>query len=263
MSRAAHWDVAAYALGVLDPQEAERFEEHLAGCWACAGELESMLPVVNLLSEVDGESLITAEQSRSDGRLLDRMIVEVGAHRRKVRSRQMLAVAAAVAVLATTTGVSLVAGGRLFGDGGTPSGVVAQERTTAPVTPTLSSNPSGPGIGGPDLGQDGEKFSGSDVKSGVDATLILETKNFGTQVSFQLTKLTGPRQCRLMIFREDGSSEVVNTWAVPPSGYGTKEEPQPLLLQTSTATPRNEIDRIQVQEITKDGYAEPLVTVPV
>jgi hypothetical protein len=261
MSRAAHWDVAAYALGVLDPQEAERFEEHLAGCWACAGELESMLPVVNLLSEVDGESLITAEQSRSDGRLLDRMIVEVGAHRRKVRSRQMLAVAAAVVVLATTTGVSLVAGGRLFGD--TPSGVVAQESTTAPVTPPLSSNPSGPGIGGPDLGQDGEKFSGSDVKSGVDATLILETKNFGTQVSFQLTKLTGPRQCRLVIFREDGSSEVVNTWAVPPSGYGTKEEPQPLLLQTSTATPRNAIDRIQVQEITKDGYAQPLVTVPV
>src|SRR5262245_4760110 len=114
MSRAAHWDVAAYALGVLDPQESERFEEHLAGCWACAGELETMLPVVNLLSEVDGESLLTAEQSRSDGRLLDRMIVEVGAHRRKVRSRQWLAAAAAVAVLAATTGVSLVAGGRMF-----------------------------------------------------------------------------------------------------------------------------------------------------
>jgi hypothetical protein len=264
MSRAAHWDVAAYALGVLDPQEAERFEEHLAGCWACAGELESMLPVVNLLSEVDGESLITAEQSRSDGRLLDRMIVEVGAHRRKVRSRQLLAAAAAVVVLATTTGVSLVAGGRLFGDGGSPSDVVAQGSTTAPVTsPPDAGNPSGPGIGGQELGEDGEQFAATDVQTGVEAKLVLETKAWGTQVSFQLTKLTGPRQCRLAVLRADGSKEVLNTWAVPPAGYGTKEEPEPLLLQTSTATPRNEIDRIQVQQVTKEGVVESLVEVPV
>ncbi len=264
MSRAAHWDVAAYALGVLDPQEAERFEEHLAGCWACAGELESMLPVVNLLSEVDGESLITAEQSRSDGRLLDRMIVEVGAHRRKVRSRQWLAAAAAVAVLATTTGASLVAGGRLFGDGGTPSDVVAGARTSAPATPPANPGGSGgPGIGGPDIGEDGEPFSATDVQTGVEAKLVLETKTWGTQVSFQLTKLTGPRKCRLTVVREDGTKEVLNTWSVPPAGYGTKEEPQPLLLQTSTATPRNEIDRIQVQQVTKEGVVESLVEVPV
>jgi hypothetical protein len=264
MSRTAHWDVAAYALGVLDPQESERFEEHLAGCWACAGELESMLPVVNLLSEVDGESLITAEQSRSDGRLLDRMIVEVGAHRRKVRSRQLLAAAAAVVVLATTTGVSLVAGGRLFGDSGTPSEVVAEGSTTAPVTPPVrSGEPNGPGIGGPEIGEDGEQFAATDVQTGVEAKLVLETKTWGTQVSYQLTKLTGPRQCRLTVVREDGTKEVLNTWRVPPAGYGTKEEPQPLLLQTSTATPRNEIDRIQVQQVTKEGVVESLVEVPV
>lgn len=263
MSRAAHWDVAAYALGVLDPQESERFEEHLAGCWACAGELESMLPVVNLLSEVDGESLITAEQSRSDGRLLDRMIVEVGAHRRKVRSRQWLAAAAAVVVLATTTGVSLVAGGRLFGDGGTPTDVVAGG-TTPPLTPPANPGGSGgPGIGGPELSEDGEPFSATDIQTGVEAKLVLETKTWGTQISFQLTKLTGPRQCRLTVLREDGTKEVLNTWSVPPAGYGTKAEPEPLLLQTSTATPRNEIDRVQVQQVGKDGVVESLVEVPV
>jgi hypothetical protein len=213
---------------------------------------------------VDGESLITAEQSRSDGRLLDRMIVEVGAHRRKVRSRQLLAAAAAVVVLATTTGVSLVAGGRLFGDGGSPSDVVAQGSTTAPVTsPPDAGNPSGPGIGGQELGEDGEQFAATDVQTGVEAKLVLETKAWGTQVSFQLTKLTGPRQCRLAVLRADGSKEVLNTWAVPPAGYGTKEEPEPLLLQTSTATPRNEIDRIQVQQVTKEGVVESLVEVPV
>lgn len=263
MSRAAHWDVAAYALGVLDPQESERFEEHLAGCWACAGELESMLPVVSLLSEVDGESLITAEQSRSDGRLLDRMIVEVGAHRRKVRSRQWLAAAAAVVVLATTTGVSLVAGGRIFGDSGTPRDIVA-EGTTPPLTPPAQTGgTSGPGIGGPEVSEDGEPFAATDVQTGVEAKLVLETKTWGTQISFQLTKLTGPRQCRLTVVREDGTKEVLNSWSVPPAGYGTKEEPEPLLLQTSTATPRNEIDRIQVQQVGKDGVVESLVEVPV
>ena len=45
----AHVDVGAYALGVLDEQGARDFEEHLAGCDACAVELERLLPVVALL----------------------------------------------------------------------------------------------------------------------------------------------------------------------------------------------------------------------
>jgi hypothetical protein len=44
MSREQHFDVASYALGVLDEADSERFEEHLADCWVCAGELESFLP---------------------------------------------------------------------------------------------------------------------------------------------------------------------------------------------------------------------------
>jgi hypothetical protein len=271
MSRAAHWDVAAYALGVLDEREAEKFEEHLAGCWACAGELESMLPVVNLLSEVDGDNLAAAEQSRSDGRMLDRMIVEVGAHRKRARTRQILAAAASVAVLATASGVSLFAGGQLFGgDNGTSPNVSAQGGNTttgAPITPNPNGT-SGPGIGGPGsaglgTGEDGEKFTVRDNETAVEATLVLETKIWGTQVSYSLTKLKGPRTCRLVVFRESGSTEVLNTWTVPASGYGTAEQPQPLVLSTTTATPRNDLERIQVQSITDDGVAEPLVTIRV
>lgn len=268
MSRAAHWDVAAYALGVLDEREAERFEEHLAGCWACAGELESMLPVVNLLSEVDGENLATAEQSRSEGRVLDRMIVEVGAHRRRARTRQILAAAASVVVLATASVVSFYAGG--LGDGGTSGDRSAQGNpgVTASTTPNPQGT-DGPGIGGPSVGgpgglsEDGEQFNATDADSGVKAQLVLETKVWGTQVSFQLTNLKGPRTCRLVVFRESGSTEVIHTWTVPPSGYGTAEEPQPLLLQSGTAAPRNDIDRIQVQSINPDGVADDLVTVTV
>ncbi|MEJ3743636.1 zf-HC2 domain-containing protein [Actinomycetes bacterium KLBMP 9797] len=263
MSRAAHWDVAAYALGVLDEREAERFEEHLAGCWACAGELESMLPVVNLLSEVDGENLATAEQSRSEGRVLDRMIVEVGAHRRRARTRQILAAAASVAVLATASGVAFYAGGL---GGNETGGNVSAQNTNPGATGPATTNPGsgGPGIGGPGgLSEDGERFPVEDGDTGVKIELVLETKIWGTQIGYMLTNLTGPRTCRLVVIRESGSTEVLNTWTVPPSGYGTKDEPQPLLLQTSTATPRNDIDRIQVQSISDEGVAQPLVTVPV
>ena len=77
MSRADHMDVAAYALGVLDPQDTERFEEHLATCWACAAELETMVPVVELLADVDGETMTAMEQTATDPALLDRTLVAV------------------------------------------------------------------------------------------------------------------------------------------------------------------------------------------
>ena len=34
--RSEHTDVAAYALGLLDPADRQAFEEHLAGCPGCA-----------------------------------------------------------------------------------------------------------------------------------------------------------------------------------------------------------------------------------
>ncbi len=48
-----HYDVAGYALGALDEGDRTRFEEHLVTCGHCAEELESLLPVVDLLSGAD------------------------------------------------------------------------------------------------------------------------------------------------------------------------------------------------------------------
>lgn len=42
-------DVAAYALGALDPGEHEAFRTHLDSCVACGGELEAFEQVVNVL----------------------------------------------------------------------------------------------------------------------------------------------------------------------------------------------------------------------
>jgi anti-sigma factor RsiW len=43
-------DVAAYALGALEPAEADAFREHLESCVVCAEELPAFLQVATLLS---------------------------------------------------------------------------------------------------------------------------------------------------------------------------------------------------------------------
>ncbi|HEX8345147.1 MAG TPA: zf-HC2 domain-containing protein, partial [Actinoplanes sp.] len=73
MTQEQHFDVAAYALGVLDANDAARFEDHLIDCPTCAMELESLLPVVDLLSDLDADSIVATEQSRNDGVVLQRM----------------------------------------------------------------------------------------------------------------------------------------------------------------------------------------------
>jgi hypothetical protein len=263
VSRSDHWDVASYALGVLDQTDTERFEDHLATCWACAAELESMLPVVDLLADVDPAALPVVEKSTSDGVMLDRMMVAVSHDRRQARRTQLLSLAAGVVLLVMLTVGALFAGGRWLAK---PE-VVAQppapsaSRTGPPVKEPFPTGTPGSGIGGPDA-PDGEKLSATDDGTGVRADLILEAKPFGTQVSFALTQLPGPRICRLVVLRKSGSAEVVSTWTVPVTGYGTGSQPQPLTLQAATAVPRNDIDRVQVQSVDEKGIATPLVTVP-
>ena len=52
MTQEEHFDVASYALGVLDEHDAARFEDHLIECPRCAYELESFVQVADLLSDV-------------------------------------------------------------------------------------------------------------------------------------------------------------------------------------------------------------------
>lgn len=262
MTGEIHWDVASYALGVLDERETLRFEEHLAGCAQCGPELDSLLPVVDLLAEVNGRDLAIAERSEADGAMFERVLAAVGQDRRRARSRRMYSLAAGVVLLAMLTGLALFVGTRVAGPGPTtaqPPGLGSSDPT--PGGPRTSGRP-GPGIGGPDLPA-GERFNATDRTSGVRAEVILGSTPFGTRVSFALSRLSGPRVCRLVLLRETGPAEVISSWKVPPAGYGTLAQPDALLLQAATAIPRAEIDRLQVQVIDDSGVASALVTVPV
>ncbi|MFI7078163.1 anti-sigma factor family protein [Micromonospora sp. NPDC049903] len=255
MSRVDHMDVAAYALGVLDEQDMERFEEHLATCWACAAELESMVPVVGLLSDIDEESVTALEQTHSDPVLLDRTLVALRSHRRKARFRQILATAAAVVVFGGLTGVVF---SNLSGDSGARP---LAGPSSAPVDPSGggSGNP-GPGFGGNE--QEGEQVDVTDPSTGVEGTYFFIGKDFGTKLDFSLGRLPGPRTCRLVVVKKDNSTEVVSTWTVPPSGYGTNSNPVRATLSATTSAQLEEIKHVEVQEVNGRDAARTLLTVP-
>ncbi|SCG34765.1 anti-sigma factor family protein [Micromonospora inositola] len=258
MSRADHMDVAAYALGVLDQQDAERFEEHLAACWACAAELETMVPVVGMLAGIDGETMAALEQTQTDPALLDRTLVAVRQHRRRTRFRRLLATAAAVVVFGGLSGVGIAG---VLGGGDGDRIPQAEPTLTAPVTGPPSPEPtnSGDGFGGTPV--DGEQHDATDPGTGVKTTMFLDSKEYGTQVFVRLTKLPGPRTCRLVIIRKNSTSEVVSTWSVPGGGYGTSTNQLPLELTASTSATQDDIAKIQVQSVDVNGVASPLVTV--
>ncbi|MEU7908375.1 zf-HC2 domain-containing protein [Actinoplanes sp. NPDC049118] len=260
MTQEQHFDVAAYALGVLDDRDAARFEDHLIDCATCAIELESMLPVVDILSDVDADALVATEQSRRDGIVLKKMIGEVKRERRRANSRRLYSLAAAVVVFAMLSIGALFAGGQwLAPDPQAPSTQAQPPRSSKQLDP-LPFSEGGVGIGGPDLA--GERLGGTDARSGVRADVALEPKDWGTQVSFAVSNIKGPLTCRLVAVRTDGSSEVLSTWQVGDKGWGTAAQPDPLLLQAATALPREDIAHLQIQSIDDKGATETLVRVP-
>lgn len=259
MNQDQHYDVASYALGVLDDRDAARFEDHLIECQQCAYELESFVEVADALSTVDAEALIVAEQSERDGQLLNRMLTEVRTERRKANSRRLYSLAAAVVVFAMLSIGALFAGGAWLGDDAKAPETGAQGSSSSQLDP-LPNSEGGVGLGGTEL--PGEPFSKTDPRTGVAMSVGLESKDWGTQVSFAVSNLTGPKKCGLYAVRTDGTAELLANWDIGAKGWGTTANPSPLLLQAVTGTPREDIAHLQVQEITANGAGETLVRVP-
>jgi len=260
MTQEQHFDVAAYALGVLDERDATRFEDHLIDCPTCAIELESLLPVVDILADVDADALVATEQSRRDGLVLKQMIGEVKKERKQANSRRLFSLAAAVVVFAMLSIGALFAGAKWFApDPKSPTSTTAQ-RSSGQLDPLPLSD--GPGIGGSVPALAGTPYSGSDPRTGVQLDYGLEKKDWGTQVSFAVSNIKGPLVCRLMAVHTDGSSEALTTWKVAEKGWGTAENPPPLLLTAVTATTRDDIAHLQVQSVDAKGNATNLVSVP-
>jgi hypothetical protein len=254
-SNVDHRDVAAYSLGVLSEWESEQFEIHLAECDQCAIELEQLTMVSTLLSHVDVESLAVAEQSTQEAQVLDRMLNVVTFERRKARTRRVLAVAAGIVVL--VVGVFFgVAGGSLL-DRGTTNTPSANGQSPRPSSPPSGAPSASPTKG--TIGINGLEVQGKNDATNVTAKLGLEAKLWGTQVSMELANVRGPVKCQLVAISKAGGVDPALSWTVTPEGYGTPEQPTPLVLDGGTAIQRDDIAKFEVR--TSDGTT--LVTIPV
>ena len=214
-----HRDVGAYALGVLDPRDSARFEEHLMLCHSCPRELEDLSPVAALLAQVDADSLLFADRSVRDPRRSDAVVGQMLAERRRGRFRRRLALAACLAVLGA--GGGLAATGNLG-----PIQLPGRQPATTSAAP---------------------KLHAVSQTTGADATVQVDAKKWGSQVTLEITRIKGPVSCRLLAVTKDGRSEVVMGWSVPPEGYGTSAHPPSLVLHGGTAIPRTDLSRLEVR----------------
>ncbi|MFD7613691.1 zf-HC2 domain-containing protein [Streptomyces sp. NPDC059828] len=216
--RERHRDVAAYALGVLDPSDAFRFEEHLSECVLCAVRLTDFAPIASALAGLGGPGEPGPPVTRPSPGLLDRLLTEVAVDRRRGSRRRLRLVAAAAALIMAMPVIVL---GLVRDGGGAGDGVA--------------------------------RLAATDAASGLDGAVDLHRKAWGTAVALRLAKLTGPRTCELVVIGKDGTEHPVSTWSVPQDGYGlpgAAGNGKPLDIEVATALTLDEIGHFEIRSET-------------
>jgi anti-sigma-K factor RskA len=180
-------DVAAYAIGTLDPADRERLEAHLPGCAECQEVLASVAGLPRLLALVpadavrpDGVSGAGLPEVRPSEAMYQRLLA-AAVTRRRSRRRLILAAAAAVLVVG----------------GGAGGAAVIQARS------------------GPEV----QVVAGSAGQ--VKATVWLRESSNGTAVRLQLSGVPAEEHCSLVVVDRDGHREVSSTWVATYSGTAT------------------------------------------
>ncbi len=158
-----HTDVGAYSMGLLEEQDRLAFEDHLAGCPACAAELTELFPMAALLRGVEPVGPADEPAEATVTELVRRRVTQ-----QRRRSRWQVALGAAA-------GIALIGGGIAVGVGVAPG-----HNGPATAPPTVA----------------GQLHSATDPGTGVAGTVGLAAKAWGTQVSLDLSKVRGPRAAR-------------------------------------------------------------------
>ena len=222
-----HTDVGAYSMGLLEEQDKRAFEEHLAGCPACAAELAELSPMAGLLRGV--EPVIAAGDEPGEGKVAD--LIGRRARHQRHRSRWQVALGAAAGIVLVGGGIGL--------------GIAAAPQHAGPPAPALAMT--------------GQLHSATDPGTGAAGTVGLVAKAWGTQVTLDLSKVHGPAECELVAVSRNGERRVVMGWLVPAPGDGVPGHPTHLVIRGGTSIPRDELARVDVDVV--DGQT--LVSIPV
>lgn len=265
-------NVGAYVLGILDPDEALAFEEHLVGCDGCAAEVEALLPTALLLGDVSPNQAIVLHmiQENTDAPvsrpadLVRRAVAGTSALHRKQRPvprhgqpevtgpdrrlRVRAGIAAALVALAGFVAGTLFSGGEPSGDAAAAPAVVGASATAGPPTVEVAAS---------------EQFDVTDPRTGVHAVMVVIEGSWGSQISLTLGGVHGPLRCDLVAVSHSGQSTVVASWSVHAPGYGIPAEPELLTVHATTAIPLSDTDDYAVRAVAADGTRSTLVTMPV
>jgi hypothetical protein len=242
----AHTDIGAYSMGLLEEQDKRAFEDHLAGCPACAAELAELSPMAALLRGVElrGVELRDVElrgvepaaapgtdpdEGPDEGNVTE--LIRRSARQRQHRRRWQVALGAAA-------GIVLIGGGIGLG---------------------IAAAPQHPGPPAPALALTGQRHSATDPGTGVAGTVGLVAKAWGTQVTLDLSNVRGPAECELIAVSRTGQRRVVMGWLVVAPGDGVPGHPAHLVIRGGTSIPRNDLARVDVDVMN----GRTLVSIPV
>lgn len=210
-----HTDVGAYSMGLLEEPDRRAFEDHLAGCRACAAELAELSPMAVMLKGVDP---VGAAGQPAGGADVVQLITRRVAQQRHRRRWQ--------AAVGTAAGIVLIGGGIGIG--------VAAERA----------GPAAPAVAIP-----GQVHSATDPGTGVAGTVGLLAKAWGTEVTLDLSKVHGPVECELVAVSRTGERRIVMGWLVPAPGDGVPGHPAHLVIQGGTSIPPSDLARVDVDVV--------------
>jgi hypothetical protein len=229
-----HTDVGAYSMGLLEERDRQEFEDHLAGCPACAAELAELSPMAALLRGVEPVGAGPADAGPADAGVPEAQVTDLLRRRvrqqRQRRRRQM--------ALGAAAGIVLIGGG-------IGAGIALAPQHGSPPPPTVALT--------------GQLHSATDPGTGVAGTVGLVTKAWGTQVTLDLSKVRGPAECELVAVSRTGARRVVMGWLVAAPGDGVPGHPAHLVIRGGTSIPRSDLARVDVDVVN----GRTLVSIPV
>jgi hypothetical protein len=130
-------------------------------------------------------------------------------------------------------------------------------------TQVSGSNPVAGDINASPFARGATQLEATNPANGVHAVLNVAAVPWGSQVQLALGGVHGPLRCDLVAIGTDSTATMVASWTVYEPGYGIPEEPELLKIQASTAARLSETSRFDIRQITPDGRATTLLTLPV
>jgi anti-sigma factor RsiW len=177
--------VGAYAMGLLDDEQARAVEEHLASCESCRREHEELRRMTELLDELPPEAFL--EGPPENDLVLRRAVREI----RDERGRRLLRRRLTVGLLAAAAVVVFAFGGLAIG------------RATAPApTPALAAGT---------VAMDGTGASGVTMHASVSPAADW------VRVAVTVKGIPPGEHCRVYVIRHDGTREIAGSWLTGPA----------------------------------------------